>query len=77
MQKQKLIGTIKSFSGIYGFIERDDFGDDAFIHKRELPIGLTLAAGDRIEFELAPSPKHPDKQCAINIELIERRIRRY
>jgi cold shock CspA family protein len=51
-------GEVKSWHGDkgYGFIRREDGQGDCFVHVRALPDGLqTLAIGDIIQFDIAPS----------------------
>ena len=58
----KIVGTVKWFSDEkgYGFIARDN-GDDVFVHHSSIAgKGFkTLAEGQKVEFELADSPKGP------------------
>ena len=58
----KIVGTVKWFSDEkgYGFIARDG-GDDVFVHHSAIAgTGFkTLAEGQKVEFELADSPKGP------------------
>ncbi len=58
---ERLTGTVKWFAGNkgYGFIQRDDGGEDLFVHYSELEgKGFrNLEEGQRVEFEAAPGKK--------------------
>jgi CspA family cold shock protein len=54
-------GKVKWFDGKkgYGFIEKEDGSGDVFVHYQDI-VGegyRTLHEGDRVEFEIAESPK--------------------
>ncbi len=54
-------GTVKWFSAEkgYGFIARDDGGDDVFVHFSAIDGGgfKTLDEGQKVSFEWPPGPK--------------------
>jgi cold shock protein len=56
-----LFGVIKTFNFArgFGFIRRDDRGEDAFVHATEVArSGIAeLVVGDRVSFELVEDPK--------------------
>ena len=57
-------GTVKWFNDDkgYGFIEREDQGDDVFLHYNDLADQggfKTIEEGARVEFEVEPGPKGP------------------
>ncbi|MFW5966973.1 MAG: cold-shock protein [Persicimonas sp.] len=61
---ERVSGTIKWFSEDkgYGFIEREDGGEDVFLHYSELSdqSGFkTIEEGARVEFEVQQGPKGP------------------
>lgn len=61
---ERVNGTIKWFSEDkgYGFIEREDGGEDVFLHYSELSdqAGFkTIEEGARVEFEVQQGPKGP------------------
>lgn len=65
-------GKIKWFSEDkgYGFIEREDGGEDVFLHYSELKEQRgfkTIEEGARVEFEVEPGPKGPK---ASNVERV-------
>jgi CspA family cold shock protein len=43
----------------YGFVTRDDGAGDVFVHFSDVADAQPLAIGDRVEFEIADSPKGP------------------
>jgi cold shock protein len=53
-------GTVKWFSGQYGFIVPDDHTKDVFVHLSAVErAGLTtLREGERISYELAANPRN-------------------
>jgi cold shock protein len=63
-----IIGTVKVYTlKGYGFLEREDGGKDVFVHHTAVEDGVTLAAGDHVEFEIVPSPRGPR---ADNVKLL-------
>ena len=54
-------GTVKWFDNAkgYGFIQRDEVGDDVFVHFREIQGDgfKTLFEGQKVEFELQEGDK--------------------
>ncbi len=64
----KIQGTVKWFNEDkgYGFIERNDGGDDVFLHFSALAqTGFkTIAEGAAVEFDVEPGPKGPK---AVNV----------
>jgi CspA family cold shock protein len=54
-------GTVKMFNTEkgYGFIARDDGGDDVFVHHSGIHEDgfKSLTAGQHVEFDVAPGPK--------------------
>ncbi|MFP4599859.1 MAG: cold-shock protein [Persicimonas sp.] len=59
----RVTGTVKWFNEDkgYGFIERDDGGDDVFLHYNALAqTGFkTIAEGAKVEFDVEQGPKGP------------------
>lgn len=60
---QRVTGKIKWFNGEkgFGFIEREDGGDDVFLHFSALNQQgyKSVDEGDRVEFDVVPGPKGP------------------
>ena len=50
----------------FGFIAPDSGGRDIFLHKRQC--NFPVKEGDRVSFDVAPSPGHPGKFQAANVE---------
>jgi len=59
-------GTIKWYNDMkgYGFIECED-GNDVFVHRTAIPMGIRLSEGDQVEFEIEDSDRG---QRAINVK---------
>lgn len=53
-------GTVKWYNPDkgFGFITRDDGGPDLFVHHSSV-VGDRLNEGDKVEFDVASSPKGP------------------
>ena len=55
-------GKVKWFNGSkgFGFITPSDGGKDVFVHQSDIEAeGRTLNDGDRVQYEVADSPKGP------------------
>ena len=65
-------GTIKFFNDEkgFGFITRDDGGDDVFVHVRSLNGLATLMEGMRVQFDERPSSRKPGSFEAQNVALL-------
>jgi len=53
-------GTVQWYSARkgYGFIQGED-GEDIFVHRTSLPMGVFLREGDRVEFTREESDRGP------------------
>lgn len=62
-------GTVKWFNQRkgYGFIEGED-GNDIFVHRNDVPIGIDLNENDQVEFEIGESDRGPKAQNVKKIE---------
>ena len=63
-------GTIKWYNGFkgYGFIGGED-GNDVFVHRTALPIGIGLFEGDQVEYEVEDTDRG---KHAINLKKVEK-----
>lgn len=57
---KQLKGTVKWYNDRkgYGFIQGED-GEDVFVHRTAIPMGVFLNEGDRVEFEVEESDRGP------------------
>ena len=66
-------GTVKWFNEErgFGFIERDDGGDDFFVHVTDVRASglLTLTAGNIVEFDIGANLR-TGKAKAINLQML-------
>jgi cold shock protein len=64
-------GTVKWFNSEkgYGFISKDDSGEDYFVHFSSiLSEGYkSLAEGQRVTFDIEPDPKNSNRLRAVNV----------
>ena len=69
--ESKVQGTVKWFNEDkgFGFIEREDGGDDVFLHFSALGQSgyKTIAENARVEFDVEPGPKGPKAANVIEI----------
>ncbi|MEF8879207.1 MAG: cold shock domain-containing protein [Candidatus Thermoplasmatota archaeon] len=51
-------GKVKWYNEMkgYGFIESED-GNDVFVHRTAIPVGIHLSDGDQVKFEVEESEK--------------------
>jgi cold shock CspA family protein len=64
-------GTITFCSGKgWYFAENDADHCSIFVHQKDVERQRYLRVADRIEFETAANPKHPDKTCAVNVRYL-------
>lgn len=66
-------GTIKFYdpARAFGFIEQDA-GGDVFFHKNNCVDVLPPHEDDRVEFDVTPSRRYPDKLQAKDVKVIGR-----
>jgi len=55
-------GTVKWFNAQkgFGFITPDDGGKDLFVHKSNVPAGVSLNEGQKVQFEVGEGRKGPE-----------------
>jgi cold shock CspA family protein len=58
------------------FAEKTDDSTSVFVHQNDIVGGRRLRVDDRIEFDLAPNPRHPGKFCAVNVRYLGHSIAR-
>jgi len=67
-------GTVKWFneSKGYGFIAKDDGGDDVFVHFSSIIADgfKTLSEGQRVMFDIEKDPRNSSKLRAANVQAI-------
>jgi len=67
-------GTVKWFneSKGYGFIAKDDGGDDVFVHFSSIVADgfKTLSEGQRVMFDVEKDPRNSRKLRAANVQAI-------
>ena len=67
-------GTVKWFneSKGYGFIAKDDGGDDVFVHFSSIIADgfKTLSEGQRVMFDVEKDPRNSSKLRAANVQAI-------
>jgi CspA family cold shock protein len=63
-------GTVKSWQGTYGFIERDCNGTGLFVHHSDLllPGFRELRPGQRVSFDIGQADRGPK---AVRVEVVE------
>ena len=64
-------GTVKFFSEAkgFGFIERDDGEEDAFVHLNQIGDGQLLEEGQRVEFTMGENPRN-GRTRAENVKVV-------
>ena len=64
------LGTVRSWSRTFGFIERDDSGEGLFVHQSDLLMQgyRELTAGQRVEFDIVQSERG---LRAVEVEVVE------
>lgn len=64
-------GTITFVSGRgWCFAERDDDSSSIFFHQNQVEHQRYLKVDDRIQFEVGPNPKNPNRLCAVNVKYL-------
>lgn len=70
MKATKETGTVRSWSGTFGFIERDDNGAGLFVYHSDIEMEgyRVLEPGQRVQFEIGTSERGPK---AVKVQIIE------
>lgn len=64
-------GTITFVSGRgWFFAERDGDSSAIFVHQNQVEHQRYLKVDDRIQFDLGPNPKNPERLCAVNVKYL-------
>jgi CspA family cold shock protein len=66
----KQTGTVLRWAGSYGFIRRDDTGQEIFCHHTAIKMDgyRELTAGQRVEFEVGANDRGP---AALNVRSLD------